>query len=116
MHATIAGETSAFGWLSKVMAWQLDLVSHLPPDECVRRLRAKTGRWKGAWTVYLGGWKVFSDDPIVTDSEVIGHVGETSLRICRRVPNENAFQIWLFGKLKNENGGTRLRCRFGLNP
>ena len=77
-----------------------DLISPLPRDECVRRLRALTGR----------AWIVFSGRP------VIGYVGERSLRLSKRVWYHNSFQVCLFGDFLEENDQTRLRCRFGIHP
>ncbi len=75
----------------------LDLMSPLPREECVRRLRSKVGTaWDGA--------------------TVIGSVGENSFRLRKRIFYRNSFQASLSGKLIDDNGETRLHCRVGLHP
>jgi hypothetical protein len=75
----------------------LDLISPLSREECVQRLRSKTGSaWDG--------------------STVIGSIGETSFRIRKRIFYRNSFQASLSGKLIDDNGQTRVHCRVGLHP
>jgi hypothetical protein len=77
-----------------------DLVSPLPPNECVRRLRAATD---GMWS--LGGSK-----------SVQGSVNEKAIRLRKRIFYRNSFQCWLSANLIGESGQTRLHCSFGLHP
>ena len=77
-----------------------DLVSPLPPNECVRRLRAATD---GMWS--LAGSR-----------SVQGSVNEKAIRLRKRISYRNSFQCWLSAKLVGENGQTRLHCSFGLHP
>jgi hypothetical protein len=73
-----------------------DLISPLPCEECVQRLRMKADpAWSGS---------------------VVGSVGETSFRWRKRIGYRNSFQYSLSGKLINDNGQTRLHCRIGLHP
>ena len=75
----------------------LDLISPLPREECVGRLRSKVGTtWDGA--------------------TVIGSVGESSFRFRKRIFYRNSFQASLSGKLLEDNGRTRVHCRVGLHP
>jgi hypothetical protein len=77
-----------------------DLISPLPPNECVRRLRNATD---GMWS--LAGSK-----------SVQGSVSENAIRLRKRIFYRNSFQCWLSAKLVGENGATRLHCTFGLHP
>jgi hypothetical protein len=77
-----------------------DLVSPLPLNECVRRLRVATD---GMWSI--GGSK-----------PVQGSVSETAIRLRKRIFYRNSFQCWLSAKLAEDNGQTRLYCTFGLHP
>jgi hypothetical protein len=77
-----------------------DLISPLPRLECVRRLREMTDRV----------WKVFGGKP------VIGYVGESSLRLSKRIMGGNSFQDCLHATLVEEPDQTRLRCRVGMHP
>jgi hypothetical protein len=84
------------------MARSFDLMSVLNREECVRRLRAKTqSRWFA---------------PAHGDKPVVGHIGETSFRICKRIAYRNSFQSHLSGELCDEDGGCRVHCRFGMHP
>ncbi len=77
-----------------------DLISPLPLKECLRRLRAATD----------GRWAIAGDKP------VLGYVGDTSIRLRKRIWYRNSFQCWLSAKLNEENGETRLHCTIGLHP
>jgi hypothetical protein len=77
-----------------------DLVSPLPPNECVRRLRAATD---GMWS--LAGSK-----------SAQGAVSDKAIRLRKRIFYRNSFQCWLSAKLVGEYGQTRLHCSFGLHP
>jgi hypothetical protein len=74
----------------------VDLISPLPAEECVQRLRFKTAE----------GWS----------GSVIGSIGETSFRLRKRIGYRNSFQTSLYGKIIAENGQTRLHCKIGLHP
>jgi hypothetical protein len=74
-----------------------DLVSPLPPAQCVERLRA-----------------ALDED----GAPVLGNVGTASLRL-RKVLGENvhnSFQTYLRATLDAAGAGTRLNCRFGPHP
>jgi hypothetical protein len=75
-----------------------DLVSPLSRDECVRRLRAKT---KSPWVP-----AVFSDEPLDGDVE------NTWFRLRKRIAYGNPFQPHLSGELLDEDGRTRVLCRY----
>ncbi|HEX4410058.1 MAG TPA: hypothetical protein VH206_14900 [Xanthobacteraceae bacterium] len=77
-----------------------DLISPLPLRECVRRLRAAADR----------GWAVAGKKP------VLGFIGETSIRLRRRVWNRGSFQCWLSAALSEDGSGTRLACSIGMHP
>ena len=75
----------------------IDLISPLPREECVQRLRMNTGSaWDGA--------------------TVIGSVGENSFRLRKKIFYRNSFQASLSGKFVDDQQGTRLHCRVGLHP
>jgi hypothetical protein len=82
------------------MAARVDLLSPLRAEECRRRLREQTA----------SVWMILSSAPIV------GRIGETSLRLRKRIWYSNSFQTWLSAELVDEGSRTRLRCRFGLHP
>jgi hypothetical protein len=71
-----------------------DLLSPFPPAECVRRLREKIG-WGSA---------------------VAGHVGERGFRLHKTIWYRNSFQTYVKGSMLDEQGGTRIHCRFGVHP
>jgi hypothetical protein len=77
----------------------IHLVSPHTPAECARRLRLLTDprRPRGR-------------------NPLIGTVGETALRLRRRVDYRSSFQIHLFARLLPQASGTLLECRFRLNP
>jgi hypothetical protein len=78
-----------------------DLMSPLARDECVRRLQANTA---SPWA------RLLSTKPVV------GRVEDTSFRIRKRLEAfNNPFQPHLWGELLDEDGRTRVRCRFGMN-
>jgi hypothetical protein len=77
-----------------------DLVSPLPLDECVRRLRAATD----------GGWAIAGQKP------VLGAVGDNSIRLRKRSYYRHSSQCWLSGKFVEADGQTWLHCTAGLHP
>jgi hypothetical protein len=76
-----------------------DLVSPLARGECVRRLRANTDGWRA----------IFSNKP------VSGLVEDTSFRLRKRTRGKT-YHPHLSGELLDEDGGTRVRFRFGMHP
>lgn len=72
----------------------IDLVSPLPRSECVRRLR----------------------DRVRPGHAVAGHVGDSKFRLRKVIWYRNSFQTHLKGSMVDEQGGTRIHCRFGLHP
>src|SRR6201986_2803061 len=77
-----------------------DLISPLPLTECVHRCPlGRDGRGS------MGGSK-----------PVQGSVGETAIRLRKRIFYRNSFQFWLSAKLTEDAGSTRLQCTFGLHP
>jgi len=86
----------AFGFGSS----RIDLVSPLPRDECVRRLRDLTD----------GFWMIFGSRPLV------GRVGESSFNLRKRIRGRNSFQTIARGIIQQDSGHTRLRCQFGVHP
>jgi hypothetical protein len=82
-----------------------NFISPLPPEECLRRLRANVEREKWTW----------STGSAPSKAEVVGKVEETRIRLHR--PNTgNSFSKHLFGRLTGDGNQTRLRCRIGLHP
>jgi hypothetical protein len=79
---------------------RVELVSPLPREECVRRLR----------DLVDGSFTLFGARPLV------GRVEEASFNFRKRIGYRNAFQTVTRGTLEQESGQTRLRCRFGLPP
>ena len=77
-----------------------DLISPLPLNDCVRRLRLATD----------GMWSIGGNKPVQ------GSVSETAIRLRKRIFYRNSFQCWLSAKLAEDNGQTRLHCTFGLHP
>jgi hypothetical protein len=75
-----------------------ELVTSLSPDECRRRLKAVVGS-----SLNLGG----------TES-VTGLVGNTA-RLCKRIAYRNSFQTVLVARFLNDNGATRIECRYRVN-
>jgi hypothetical protein len=82
--------------LRRWLGYETDvLISPLPIDECVSRLRA-----------------------VVTEEGVIGEVGENTLRLRKALAEGayNSFQTYLRATLESERMSTRLICRFGPHP
>lgn len=77
-----------------------DLVSPLPVQECIRRLRAATD----------GGLSIAGTKP------VLGTVGERSIRLRQRTLYRHTAQVWLSGDFSEDGGETRLHCRLGMHP
>jgi len=81
---------------------RLILRSSLQRDELTSRLRPHVAP----------GWAVFSARPFV------GRVGRGYLWLRRRGSplSRNSMQPYLFARLRDEAGGTILKCRFMLHP
>ena len=79
---------------------RIDLVSPLPRAECARRIKAVADGW----------WKLIGTRPAT------GWISDTSIRLRKRIWYGNSFQTYLFGKLEDYEGGTVIRCRFGMHP
>jgi len=95
------GEGCRLGNLQRLSAKTMlrktfDLVSPLAPDECVRRLRANTGGWRG-------------------NKPIVGLVKDTSFRLRKRHTRAKETHPHLSGDLLDEGSGTRVRCRFGMH-
>ncbi|MPZ59287.1 MAG: hypothetical protein GEU91_22960 [Rhizobiales bacterium] len=86
--------------LDRMISESFDLISPLPRDECVRRLGKETG----------SKWGIFHRAPVT------GYVKKTSLLLRKNICYRNHFQLCLLGQFHEENGRTRLRCRFGWEP
>ncbi len=80
---------------------KLVVVSELPLDECVRRLKA-------AGFNYIGPWRG-------KDHPVRGSVFGTKVTAAQNLPGFSSFQINLSGHLKAHDGGTRFDGAF-TNP
>ncbi len=79
---------------------RIDLASPLRREECIRRLQEKTD---SNWTIF--GFRA-----------VIGHIGERSFSLRKRIFYANSFQTIVRGTFIEESRQTRLHCRFGLHP
>jgi hypothetical protein len=97
MGATLA---RAFAYAFGCDLSRIDLVSPLPHEECVRRLREVTNN----------SWMIFGSRPL------IGRVGKTSFNLRKRIRGWNSFQTCLFGTFEQDARQTRLRCWFGVHP
>jgi hypothetical protein len=82
----------------------IELVSRLPRSECARRFKEAVG----------SEWNVFGVSDVV-----LGSVTETSFNLWKL--RFGPFPLWgigfkcyLSGKLIDDGGATRVRCRFGL--
>jgi hypothetical protein len=81
----------------------ISLISPLPPEEAVRRLRAE----------------VAGEGSASSAAPVIGEIGERRFRLRKRLLppiTRNSFQTFLRGRVSPEGAGTRIRCRVGLLP
>ncbi len=75
----------------------IDLISHLPRADCVRRLRENVGSYWG----------------IGSGHGVIGEVAGDHIRLRKRIYYRNSFQPTLRGRLSDtSDGGTLVRCEF----
>ncbi len=72
----------------------IDLLSPLSPAECVVQLR----------------------DQISSRRVVRGNVQDRSFSIEKRIGYRNSFQTQLRAELVEELGGTRIKCRTGMDP
>jgi hypothetical protein len=80
----------------------IELISPLPQEECIARLRQAVG---SEWSLSGG-------------APAIGRVGDASFRIRKRLPAavHNSFQTRLRGTLSPAGTGTHLHCHLGMHP
>ena len=71
-----------------------DLVSPLSRSECVRRLRER----------------------VRPGHAVAGHVGDETFRLYKVIAYRNSFKTHVKGSMEDDQGGTRIHCRFGMHP
>jgi hypothetical protein len=98
-----------------------DLISPLPRDECVRRLRENTN--PPGWKVYMtgpigppGGVKIYDSSVGLNPKPLIGYIGESDLRIAQRIGDNESSQTRLFAEIVDDGGMTRLHCFVGIHP
>lgn len=73
-----------------------ELFSPLARDACSGRLKAMT---------------------LYPTSPLIGWVDQDSFRICCRTKGvRNSFRPYLFGRMRDVDGGTRMSCHFSMHP
>jgi hypothetical protein len=77
---------------------KVELLSPLPYDECMRRIREEVDRWP------------FGARPMV------GSLREGRIRVRQRIGYRNSFQTALTATFTAEGRNTRIRCRFGMHP
>jgi len=90
--------------LRRWMGYETDLlISPLPLEECISRLRD---------AVVEDGGATFGQECVV------GTVGEDSLRLRKALQegNHNSFQTYLRATLESQGMSTRLTCCFGPHP
>ena len=78
----------------------LELSSPLPPEECLRRLRAASDPW----------WKIFGSKP------AIGSVLGGLFWGCRRISYRNSWQTVAYARVRAATDGSHIIVRFGLDP
>jgi hypothetical protein len=93
-----------------------ELISQLPRCECLRRLRDHTGQEQSTWRFSVGGATLAESAPIAGQRSVIGRIGDTELRIRKRIEEFNSFQSHLFAEIADSKDGTWLFCRVGVHP
>src|SRR5689334_14799044 len=72
-----------------------ELISPFPRSECVRRL----------------------SDKVRPGNSVTGRVNDSKFRLHKVINYRNSFQTYANGSMADDGqGGTRIRCRFGLHP
>jgi hypothetical protein len=87
-------------WNDVAARMPVELVSPLPRDEVVRRLRAAVD---SEWT-FAGG------------KSVVGHIGDDRFRLRWRIGYRNSFQTFMFGSVKSDGSGARIVARSGMHP
>jgi hypothetical protein len=80
----------------------VELVSPLPPDEAVARLREAVDR--GGLPSWFGS------------KSVVGRVSGRSVRLHRRISYQNSFQTFLTGTLEAHGEGCAFRGTAGMHP
>jgi hypothetical protein len=96
-----------------------DLVSSLPRDECVRRLREETNppSRKSYVTGVIGGpFKIYDSSVGLNPRPLIGYIGENDLHIAQRIGDNEQSQTRLFAEIVDDDGMTRLHCFVGIHP
>src|SRR5262245_1972166 len=93
----------------------VDLISPLPRDECVRRLREKTD--PPGWQIYtrIYGLEVKIYDSTVSPRPLAGYISDTDFQIGKRLQGGQS-QARLFGEIIDDDGKTRLHCFVGVHP
>jgi hypothetical protein len=76
----------------------IDLLSPLSRTECVQRLQERVG------------------DAYSTYRSVIGRITETEFWLEQRITYRNSFKTRLRAQLVEEESGTRICCRIGMQP
>jgi hypothetical protein len=79
---------------------RVTVISSLPREDCVRRLREAID----------GDREIFGKKP------AIGRITDTSLRLRKRIKGRNSFQTVLRAQVFQDSGRTRFECRFGMHP
>ena len=92
-----------------------DLISSLPRDECVRRLRENTDPPRRHSTIYGSGFKVYESAARVNPKPLSGYIGDNDLHIAKQIEGGMS-QTRLFAEITDEDGMTRLHCFIGLHP
>jgi hypothetical protein len=93
-----------------------DLISRLPQDECLRRLRDLTDPARAVSNVYFMGLRIAGSEPVADPKAVVGRIGEVDLLLKKQITGFNSFQTCLFAYLLKEPNQTRLRCFVGVHP
>ena len=78
----------------------LELVSPLPPHECLKRLKAEVDPQ----------WKLLGSRP------VLGTVSGSQFTGYKRIPYRNSFRTFIFARFHQAGAGSRIVIRFGMSP
>jgi hypothetical protein len=85
---------------------RLELYSHFPPEECVRRLSAAIDVERSLFRTWAS---------LTGKRPVAGWVKDSSFRLRKRITYNNGFQTYLTGTLQPRDAGTLIGGEFGLN-
>ena len=93
-----------------------DLVSPLPRDECIRRLRDNIEPF--SWKIYSGGVKIYDGSANAGPKPFTGRIGESDFQIAKRLDGDdyNSFQPRLFAEFADDQDKTRVHCYMGVHP